>query len=31
MTKLLNHCKNIILGLAEGIQKFKSYKLGKVK
>jgi hypothetical protein len=31
MTKLLNNCKNIILGLAEGIQMFKAYKVGKVK
>ena len=31
MTKLLKNCKNIIIGLAEGIQMFKAYKLGKVK
>jgi len=31
MKKLLNNCKNIILGIAEGIQAFRSYKAGKVK
>ena len=31
MTKLLKHCKNIILGLSEGIQAFRTYKVGKVK
>jgi hypothetical protein len=31
MQKLLKHCKDIFLGLAEGIQKFKTYKVGKVK
>jgi hypothetical protein len=31
MTKLLNNCKNIILGIAEGIQAFRDYKSGKVK
>lgn len=31
MQKLLSHFKNIILGIAEGIQAFKTYKAGKVK
>jgi hypothetical protein len=31
MTKLLNDFKNIILGIAEGIQEFRTYKRGKVK
>jgi hypothetical protein len=31
MKKLLNHCKNFILGLSDGIQAFRSYKVGKVK
>ena len=31
MKKLLNNCKNIILGIAEGIQAFRTYKSGKVK
>jgi hypothetical protein len=31
MTKLLNHFKNVVLGIAEGIQAFKDYKIGKVK
>jgi len=31
MTKLLKDFKNIILGIAEGIQMFKAYKAGKVK
>jgi hypothetical protein len=31
MTKLLKHFKDIFLGIAEGVQKFKSYKTGKVK
>jgi hypothetical protein len=31
MKKLLNNCKNIILGISEGIQMFKAYKVGKVK
>ena len=31
MKKLLNHCKNIVFGIAEGIQMFKTYKVGKVK
>ena len=31
MKKLLNNCKNIILGIAEGIQMFRAYKAGKVK
>ena len=31
MTKLLSNCKNIILGIAEGIQAFRNYKAGKVK
>jgi hypothetical protein len=31
MIKLLKNCKNIVLGLAEGIQAFRTYKVGKVK
>jgi hypothetical protein len=31
MKKLLNDCKNFIIGLSEGIQQFRSYKVGKVK
>jgi hypothetical protein len=31
MTKLLKDCKNFIVGLAEGIQAFRTYKAGKVK
>lgn len=31
MTKLLNNFKNIILGISEGIQAFRTYKAGKVK
>jgi hypothetical protein len=31
MIKLLNHFKNVVLGIAEGIQAFKDYKIGKVK
>lgn len=31
MTKLLKHFKNIIIGIAEGIQAFRTYKSGKVK
>lgn len=31
MTKLLNRCKNFIVGLSEVIQDFKNYKGGKVK
>jgi len=31
MTKLLKNFKNIILGLGEGIQAFRNYKIGKVK
>jgi hypothetical protein len=31
MTKLLKHFKNVILGVAEGIQAFRTYKAGKVK
>jgi hypothetical protein len=31
MTKLLKDFKNIILGIAEGIQAFRTYKAGKVK
>jgi hypothetical protein len=31
MTKLLNRCKNIFAAILEGIQEYKSYKLGKVK
>lgn len=31
MTKLLNHCKNFVFGIAEGIQMFRAYKVGKVK
>jgi hypothetical protein len=31
MLKLLNNFKKIILGISEGIQMFKDYKMGKVK
>lgn len=31
MTKLLNVCKNIIFGIADGINEFKTYKRGKLK
>jgi hypothetical protein len=31
MTKLLKNFKNIILGLSEGLQAFRNYKVGKVK
>jgi hypothetical protein len=31
MKKLLKHCKDIFLGIADGIHKFKTYKTGKVK
>jgi hypothetical protein len=31
MKKLLKHCKDIFLGISEGIQMFKAYKVGKVK
>jgi hypothetical protein len=31
MTKLLKNCKDIILGIAEGIHMFRTYKQGKVK
>lgn len=31
MTKLLNHFKNIVIGLSEGLQSFRNYKVGKVK
>jgi hypothetical protein len=31
MTKLLKHFKNVVLGVAEGIQAFRTYKRGKVK
>lgn len=31
MTKLLKHFKNVVLGVAEGIQAFRTYKAGKVK
>jgi hypothetical protein len=31
MQKLLNNCKNAIIGILEGIQAFKDYKAGKVK
>jgi hypothetical protein len=31
MTKLLNNFKNIVIGISEGIQMFKAYKVGKVK
>ena len=31
MTKLLKSCKQILAGIAEGIQSFKLYKKGKVK
>ena len=31
MTKLLNHFKNVVIGISEGIQLFKAYKIGKIK
>ena len=31
MTKLLKHFKNVVLGIGEGIQAFRTYKAGKVK
>jgi hypothetical protein len=31
MTKLLKHFKSVVLGVAEGIQAFRTYKSGKVK
>lgn len=31
MMKLLNACKEFIIGISEGIQKYKTYKAGKVK
>jgi hypothetical protein len=31
MLKLLKNCKNIIIGISEGIQLFREYKVGKVK
>ena len=31
MSKLLKSCKQILAGIAEGIQSFKLYKRGKVK
>jgi hypothetical protein len=31
MTKLLKHFKNIVFGLGEGIQAFRTYKARKVK
>ena len=31
MTKLLKHFKDVIIGIADGIQMFKAYKIGKVK
>jgi|Laugresbdmm110dd_1035094.scaffolds.fasta_scaffold05363_4 hypothetical protein len=31
MSKLLKSCKQILVGIAEGIQSFKLYKRGKVK
>jgi hypothetical protein len=31
MTKLLKHFKNIIIGISDGIQTFRTYKAGKVK
>jgi len=31
MIKLLKNFKNIFTGIAEGIQAFKAYKVGKVK
>jgi len=31
MTKLLNNFKDVIIGIADGIQMFKAYKAGKVK
>jgi len=31
MTKLLKSCKQILMGISEGIQSFKLYKRGKVR
>ena len=31
MTKLLNHFKNIVIGISDGIHAFRTYKSGKVK
>jgi hypothetical protein len=31
MTKLLKHFKDVVIGISEGIQMFKAYKVGKVK
>jgi hypothetical protein len=31
MTKLLKNFKQLLVGLSEGIQQFKTYKRGKVK
>lgn len=31
MTKLLEHFKDVVIGIAEGIRMFKTYKVGKVK
>ena len=31
MNKLLKSCKQILIGISEGIQSFKLYKKGKVR
>jgi len=31
MTTLLKNFKQFVIGIGEGIKKFKSYKVGKVK
>jgi hypothetical protein len=31
LQKLFKHIKDFIIGLGEGIQKFRTYKVGKVK
>jgi len=31
MRKLLKACKDIVCGIVDGIQQFKTYKHGKVK
>jgi len=31
MQKLLNNFKNIFIGLSDGLQAFRNYKVGKVK
>jgi len=31
LQKLFNHLKDIVIGIGEGIHRFKTYKTGKVK